>query len=189
MKKPIFTFFLFLLPISLLAQAGSTGLALLKIGAGARGSALGEAVVAGGNGALATFWNPAGLDGAKNEIALGHSEWIQDVSYEFLGMKFSGYGASWGLLLQVQNVDNIMHRTKATTEPLATFSEHEIVAGLSYARPVGRNLSVGATLKFISERPFSYTSEGAALDFGVQYKLSQFEGVQLAASVHNPVKL
>lgn len=189
MKKMTITFILFLMPCMLVAQAGTTGLALLKVGMGGQGAALGEAVVATENGAMAAYWNPAGLSHAENELVLGHSEWIQDVSYEFIAAKFHGYNASWGLLLQVQNVDNIMHRTSATPEPLATFSEHEIVAGISYARPVGQNLAAGATVKFISERHFSYTSKGAAVDFGVQYKLSQIQGLQLAASLHNLGKL
>ncbi len=187
MKKQLLLLIIF--PTLLFAQAGSTGLALLKIGIGGQGAALGEAVVAGENGALATFWNPAGLRQAKNEITFGHSEWLQDVSYEFIAMKFDAYSASWGLLLQVQNVDNIMHRTKATPEPLAIYSEHEIVAGLSYARALATNISMGATVKFISERHFSYTSKGAALDLGLHYKLPQFAGLQLAASVHNLGKL
>ncbi|KAA3620176.1 MAG: hypothetical protein DWQ05_05450 [Calditrichaeota bacterium] len=187
MKKIVLVLLIF--PALLVAQAGSTGLALLKIGIGGQGAALGESVVAGDNGALATYWNPAGLANAQDEIVFGHSEWLQDVSYEFIAMKFNGYGASWGLLLQVQNVEKIMHRTKATAEPLSTFSEHEIVTGLSYARSLNSDLSVGATAKFISERHFSYVSKGAALDLGAQYKLNQIKGVELGASVHNLGKL
>ncbi|MCA9732023.1 PorV/PorQ family protein [candidate division KSB1 bacterium] len=189
MKKYILLTFVISLPGILFAQAGSTGLALLKIGIGGQGAALGESVVAGNNGALSAYWNPAGLTQSNDEIVFGHSEWLQDISYEFIAMKFRGYGASWGLLLQVQNVDNIMHRTKATPAPLSTFSEHEVVSGVSYARAFSQYLSFGATAKFISERHFSYTSSGAAIDLGLNYQLNQIKGVQLGASLHNLGKL
>lgn len=189
MKKYILFALFSISPVLLLAQAGSTGLALLKIGIGGQGAALGESVVAGNNGALSAYWNPAGLTQSNDEIVFGHSEWLQDVSYEFIAMKFHGYNASWGLLLQVQNVDNIMHRTRATPEPLSTFSEHEVVTGLSYARTLSSNIAVGATAKFISERHFSYTSAGAAIDLGLRYKLEQLKSVQFGASLHNLGKL
>ena len=184
MKKIGLILILFLLPAFVWAQAGSTGLIVLKSGMGGKSAALGDAVVAANNGALSTYWNPAGLTSAENEIVFGHSEYIQDVSYEFIAIKFDGYNANWGLSLHVQNVDNIAHRTQATPEPLSTFSEHEVVAGLSYARMLSPNLAFGTTIKYITERHFSYTSKGAALDLGFNY-LALIKNLDLGLSFHN----
>ncbi len=66
------------------ADPGLTVLTFLKLGAGARPAALGDAYVAVVQDASASYWNPAGLLGIEHNDALGaHNEWIQDLRHEF----------------------------------------------------------------------------------------------------------
>lgn len=62
---------------------GSTAANFLNIGPGARAAGMGGAFTAVSEGALATYWNPAGLSTAEGgEIALGHFSWYGSSSLQ-----------------------------------------------------------------------------------------------------------
>ena len=65
---------------------GSTTANFLKIGIGARGSAMGEAQSAIANDVNASYWNPAGLSTLRfQEISLMHYSLIEGVRYQVSG--------------------------------------------------------------------------------------------------------
>jgi len=67
-------------------RAGISTAQFLKIGVGARASALGDAFVAIANDVSALYWNPAGLVQFKNdEIIFSHNKWVVDINHDFLG--------------------------------------------------------------------------------------------------------
>ena len=82
-----FLLFLFAVSLGEAAQAaGSTSAAFLRLGAGARASAMGESGVALADDAGATFWNPAGLlQFNEYGVHFTHSEWLVGLKHEFAG--------------------------------------------------------------------------------------------------------
>ncbi len=74
----------------------------LKIGQGARASAMGGAFTAVADDSTAVFWNPAGLAQINRvEAQFTHNEWISDFRQEYFGvvLPFSGgWGIAWSLI-------------------------------------------------------------------------------------------
>src|ERR1041385_3752560 len=65
-------------------RAGISAFQFLKIGAGARGVALGESFVAIANDASALYWNPAGLTQFEgNQAIAAHTWYVVDLKHEF----------------------------------------------------------------------------------------------------------
>ncbi len=174
--KPL-TLSLFSLLISLgvgFAQTGAggaTGLAFLKLGVGARASALGEAYTAIANDATATFWNPAGLAGLQHaQLAFTHTEWVQDISNEFLAFVFPAFRGVFGLSVNVNTVGGIERRVNPSEEPLGTVEANDVALGFSYGRSLNSSLKVGLTAKYVYEKIFIDRAAGFAVDFGAQFQ-------------------
>lgn len=149
-------------------SAGATGLAFLKLGVGARASGMGEAYVAVANDAAATFWNPAGLSQLeRSQFTFTHSEWIQDISSEFLAFAFPAFGGVSGLSVYVNNVGGIERRVNPTEEPLGTIDANDVALGLSFGRSLGSAIQAGITIKYLYEKIYLESASGYAFDFGL----------------------
>ena len=86
-----------LLATSLFA-AGETGLAVLKVGVGARATAMGEAFVASADDASGIYWNPAGSAWIKNRQAhFSHNSWIQGINHNVASLTFPTKVGSFGV--------------------------------------------------------------------------------------------
>ena len=157
-----------------LAQAGSAGVsgaAFLKLGVGARAASMGEAYTALTNDVTAGFWNPAGLSLLTHtQVAFTHSEWLQDISHEFIGVAFPALHGTFGVSILASNIAGIEHRTTASTEPIGIVEANDVAASLSYGRSVGNRLNAGITLKYIYEKIFIESASGYAFDFGLIYQ-------------------
>ncbi len=91
MKRKFCLFFMFFIISEIQAQwdygfdfskAGTAGLQFLKIGVGARESAMGEAALGISKGANAIFWNPAGIAyAAQREATFSYTEWMLNISH------------------------------------------------------------------------------------------------------------
>src|SRR5688572_18755571 len=67
-------------------RAGTSSLQFLKIGVGARATAMGETFIAVSNDITALYWNPAGLmQFTEYGAHFSHNEWLVDLNHEFLG--------------------------------------------------------------------------------------------------------
>ena len=149
----------------------STGLSFLKIGASARAVGMGEAFTALVDDVSGTFWNPAGLARLQNsELVFTHNEWLQDITNEYFSLGFNVGKNIFGLSFMSNTVGGIERRVKPTAEPLGIVNAHDVMFGLSYARLINTNLSIGATAKFLYEKIYVESSSGVAVDLGLQYR-------------------
>ncbi len=174
-KRIVFSAIFFLMAITIAKlQAGgteTTGLAFLKVGAGARAVGMGEAYSAVAIDASATYWNPAGLAAQKKaEFIFTHNEWLQEINNEFAAVSFHIKSHAFGISVMTQSIGGIERRTGPTEEPLGEFNAHNVMAGISYARYLAHNVAVGITAKFLYEKIYVEESSGVAVDVGVRYQ-------------------
>ena len=189
MKRKVF---LLIIIISLSASLGltgenpaSTGLSFLKIGAGARAVGMGEAFTALVDDASGTFWNPAGLAHLQSsELIFTHNEWLQDITNEYFTLGFGVGKNVFGISFMTNTVGGIERRVKPTAEPLGIVNAHDVMFGLSYARILRPDLSIGATAKFLYEKIYVESSSGVAVDLGLQYR-TKINGLRAGLAIQN----
>jgi hypothetical protein len=166
-------------------QAGTAGLAFLKLGIGARAVGMGEAFVASADDATALFWNPAGLCQISGvHLGLMHAEWFQDVRLEYMGAVLGRAEDAFGLSFTFNTAGQIERRDQPTALPLGTFSAHDLALSGSYARRAGQSLSLGATLKILYEKIHLDDGWGWAGDAGFLYH-TPLQGVMAGGSISN----
>lgn len=163
---------LFAVPLGAHAQdAGKSGLAFLKIGAGSRAAALGEANVALANDANAVYWNPAGLAlSNKAQLTVTHLEWLENINHNFAAVTFRGFGGTLGLAIATQSIPGIELRDKPTAEPLGTFDARDVAVALAYGKKWNDKLAVGVALKGLYEKIYLNSANGFAVDLGVNWQ-------------------
>jgi long-subunit fatty acid transport protein len=160
------------LPLFAHAQdAGKSGLAFLKIGAGSRAAAMGEAYVALVNDANAIYWNPAGLALSNNaQLSVTHLEWLENINHNFAAITFRGFGGTLGLAITTQAIPGIELRDKPTAEPLGTFEARDVAFAVAYGKKWSDNLAAGVALKALYEKIYLNSANGFAVDLGVNWQ-------------------
>lgn len=171
--------------VALPQGAASSGMAFLKMAVGARAVGLGEAYVAVADDISAAYWNPAGLAAVETpHLLFAHTEWLQDITHDYVGFASRGLGGAWGVNLISAGVGEIESRTQPSAQPLGTFGAHNLALGFSYGSSLGGNLSLGFTAKWLYEKIFTYEATGAAVDFGTQMRVDAL-GLRIGAAVQN----
>ena len=165
----------------------------LLVGTSSKASAMGEAFVTTGKGSESMFYNPAGLSLMDNtfDINLNYTQWIADINY------ISG-GAAWSLsefgvigahLLTVDygtiNGTSLISTSEQSLYPLGYKDNGPVnnvgayIVGLSYAKTITQEFSMGLTLKLagqnLGQSTFgSSTKDNDAtklvIDAGVRYQ-------------------
>jgi len=156
------------------SKVGTTGAQFLKIGVGAGAVGRGEAFVATANDISAIFWNPAGLTQLKQREAMFmHSNWLASLSFDFAGITLP-LGETVGtlsffttILSTPEDVVRTVYYPEGTGE---TFQSVDLALGVSYARNLTDQLSVGTNVKYIRQSVWKMHGNSWALDFGVMYQ-------------------
>jgi hypothetical protein len=147
----------------------NSGLSFLKIGFGARNIALGDAGVISADNVTAAAYNPALLISETNpQIAFSHSSWMQDVRSEMLAAQFNLFSLPIAVAINNTVINDIELRNKPG-EAIAVFNVNYFAASVSSAFEVMKNVSVGATAKFLYQGFYSDQATGWAFDFGGVY--------------------
>ncbi len=161
-------------------NAGKTSASFLKLGLGARAVGMGESYAGIADDIYAVYWNPAGLNNlTKNELSAMHTEWFQDIRYEYasvalrLSDRSVGAFSLGGLYMSGLERRTVLENPEdAPSVPEGTFGAYDVVAIFSYAFKLDESWTLGANLKGICESLDVYNGYSAALDVGAQYKLS-----------------
>ncbi|MDZ7338110.1 MAG: PorV/PorQ family protein [candidate division KSB1 bacterium] len=177
-------------PMAVTAQvtkAGTTCAQFLKIGVGARATAMGEAFVATANDVNAIYWNPAGLTQLKgNQATFMHVEWLADISYDFAAVAVPlGNAGTIGMFVASLAVPDDKVRT--VFEPEGTgelFGANDLALGLSYARSLTDRFAIGFNGKFIRQNIWSMSSSAVALDIGTFFR-SKFRDLKIGVCMSN----
>ena len=169
------------------SRAGTTAGAFLEIGVGPRAAALGGAFTAGVDDATALYWNPAGLSQMRTaEVTSAHSEWLGDVSHDFVGVAVPVGSGRVGVSVTRLGVPEMTVRTELNQEGTGeTFDAADLAIGVSYGRAVTDRFSIGATAKYIEQRIWHSTASAFAVDLGTQFKTDFFGGLTIGAAISN----
>ena len=153
-------------------RAGISAFQFLKIGAGARGAALGETFVAIANDASALYWNPAGLTQfSANEAIAAHTWYVVDLKHEFFAGAYH-LSPSDAVGFSVISLHTADMPVTTETQPFGTgnfFSYGDVALGLTFAKKMTDQFSFGVTLRYVEETLDVLKMRGVVADIGTYY--------------------
>jgi hypothetical protein len=173
-------------------KAGRTVMQFVKIGIGGHQTALGENGVVAVRDVNAMFWNPAAISGIQSvEASFSYNRWFADMNYMAgaAGVRIPDIGiVSIGMSsLDYGQIDEALVHGKGTssnTRTGSTFGGGDLMAGLSVAREITEQLSLGVSVKYLREKLFTYSSDAFAFDVGTYYDTG-FKGFKFGMSFQN----
>lgn len=155
------------------AQAIHTGLQFLKLGVGARSTAMGEAFTAVAGDHSGVFYNPALFRSSQShELMVTRKQWIAETSSEYLGATILGSDFHYAIAALSTSTNNIEVRTKPGPAE-GTFNSRNFSLGLSASFSIAENIDAGITGKFLYEKIFIDEASGYGVDFGVLYNIDE----------------
>jgi hypothetical protein len=168
-------------------RAGISSLQFLKIAVGARGAALGEAMVAVADDPSSLYWNPAGLPlNTKNAVMVSHSAWFAGLKHDFAG---GLYRLTADDVVGVSLISLASDEMERTTElqPTGTgtyFRYSDLAIGVSYGRRMTSQFSFGTTIRYVEENLDVVKVRAVLFDLGTYYAMG-IGSLRFAAVVSN----
>lgn len=151
------------------SQGSSVGSSHLKLPLTARTAALGESTVADPEQFSSWFINPASLQSAAPlAVTLTHSQWMQEIQTEFIGVRIPFSGGTIGLGVSTNSVPGIEIRD-VPGAALGTFSARFSSFQIGYAQNVTNDVSLGASVKYLYEKLYVDEASGYGFDAGLMY--------------------
>ena len=149
------------------SKAGTSGAQFLKIGAGARSTAMGEAFVAVADDVNAVYYNPAGLAGLERpEMTAMHTQWVQGMNYDFGAFALPSEFGTFGISVATLKADDLEKRT-ADESFEGNFESIDSAYGLSFAKEIRNLWSVGLTARYLQQKIDTASAETWTGDVGI----------------------
>ena len=153
------------------SKSGTAGLQFLKIGVGAKETAMGEAVTSLVNDANSVFWNPSGIAYVENyEVVFSHNSWL--VSSKHNSAVFAFPLASFVFAVSAASLQINEFEETTALMPDGTgrmVSAGDYVFGLAAARRFTDRLSIGLQIKYVQEKLDDYSINNILFDVGAIY--------------------
>jgi hypothetical protein len=155
-----------------LSKVGTAGAQFLKLGMGARYTAMGEASVASVNDGYALYWNPAAMGNlTQTYLEFTNTSWINDVTLNYIAYvrptRLGTIGASATVLSSGDMEITTIEQPDGTGRMFSATS-FALVAG--YARQMTDFFSFGLNVKYITERISEERASGVGFDFGTMLR-------------------
>ncbi len=150
---------------------GTTGAQFLRLGAGARPVAMGNAFTAIADDANGPQYNAAGIAWAKHKEAIAsYIDYLEGISYGYVGYIHPlPNGSALGLALAYLD-SGAIDQTDLAGSSIGTFSSTQNLLLLTYAKTIGSKMSWGTNLKVFRQKIEAEKANGYALDLGTIYK-------------------
>jgi len=169
-------------------KTGTTAAQVLKVGIGPRAVAMGGAYTSVSDDIVAMYWNPAGLANINtSEVVFSHTSLYADLGFDYAAFAtdLSGLGTI-GASVTFLSVDEMMVRTIENPEGTGEFFDvGSFSIGLSYARNLTDNFSIGFNVKYVDESIYNMSATGFAIDIGTLYKIPVLNELRIASSISN----
>ena len=159
-------------------RAGTAAGTFLKIGVGARASALGGAIISEVDDATALYWNPAGMSNISGtNIHLSHIEYVADIGHEFIGAVRQLSPYDWiGASIIALHTDPMKVTTEVQPNGTGqTFRYSDFAAGLSYSRQLTDRFAAGMTVRFMQENLATVAMRNVLFDIGTVYDVGYLD--------------
>ncbi len=169
-------------------KVGTIGGQFLKIGVGARATAMGSAFVSVANDASAIYWNPAGVARIqKNVVSVNHTAWLAQISFTqaayvfhvgFLPGTFAVNARS--LYMDTQPVRTVFRPNGEGK----SFDAGDVAFGLTYARSLTDKFSTGLSANYVQSTLATYSSSAYTFDFGTLYDTG-YRSLRIGMAIQN----
>ena len=168
-------------------NVGTSGAQFLKLDVDARSVAMGGANAAITHGAMALYYNPAGIANLdQNSLAFSYTDWIADITYNYLAYArpISGIG-NVGIHVAILTMDDMEETTLEQPDGTGDmFGANSWVVGISNAHQLTNRFSFGVTCKYLRESISDLSSGSLAFDVGTIY-YTGFRTLRIAMSTRN----
>ena len=161
---------------------GDAGALFLRIGMGARASAMGEGYIAVAEDASSVYWNPAAMAAVLGTyLQFTHDEYMLSARVEQLALTHETRYGTLGLSFTGMYMDDMERREEVPTAmPLGTFSVYDASFAVGFARYILPNTSLGATAKPVYQKIDAWSASSWAFDIGI-FHVARIDGLKLAA--------
>jgi len=166
------------------AGKGTFGAPFLIIGGGVRAIGMGGAFCAVADDATTIYWNPGGLTNISDkEITAAYTRWFADITHAFLGyaQPLNEKNALGAGLLYLGATDA---KRDEWGEEIGSFDIAEMAPTIGHAHKFGNRVSIGTSVKYISQKLEDESASGFAFDIGGLYK-TPIENLTLGISIQN----
>lgn len=170
-----------------ITKTGTTAAQFLKIGADARGTAMGNAFTAMSGDIGAMYWNPAGLASIqKLESVFVNANWIAGINFNYtaVAINLNQIGVI-GFSMTNLSVPEEIVRTVA--QPNGTgefFDANDLAMNLAYAKKLTDKFSMGGNIKIVRQQIWHANATSFAADLGALF-ITPFNNIRLGASLSN----
>ena len=169
------------------SNTGTKAAQFLKIGPGARPIGMGEAFVAVASGALATYWNPAGLAETPGySYFFTNSKWLAGIQYDYLAfaLPIPRRGVIGGALTYL-GTDKMEVTTETDPEGTGEYFRYSALAvTLSYGKRFTDKFSFGLNTKYVYEKLKLMSASSMAVDIGLKYQ-TEWHGFTIGMNFQN----
>ncbi len=169
-----------------ISRDGTTAAQFLEIGVGARAEAMGGAF-ATATDVSALYWNPAGAAAmTSNEAMFTYTSWLAGVKLNYAAFALNlGRVGTVGASVYRMGSGNMAVTTELQPDGTGqTFEVVDAAVGLTYARQMSDQLSLGGSAKYIHSDIARSSASGIAFDIGLQYA-TPLRGVRLGMAITN----
>ena len=187
-SRLVWSLILIALPVAAypqLSKVGTSAAEFLRIPVGARASSM-AAYTANMNDGSSMVLNPAGLATlANSEVLVEITPWYLDMTHSFFGAAMSTEKGVFGVHVLSLNYGEF-EETTAEAQGLTgrTFSAYSVSFGLTYARQLLPQFSIGGTAKVVHEQIAKSSASALAFDIGTVYQ-TPFDNIRFGVSVTN----
>jgi hypothetical protein len=154
-------------------KVGTIGAQFLKIGIGARATAMGGAFTAVADDASSLYWNPAGIARLHyRALSFSHTAWFADIQLNQIGYIFSVPFLPGAIGIQARSLSMDRQPVRTVFRPDGegtTFDAGDLALGFSYARSLTDKFSTGISLHYIQSNLAEWEATGFSFDFGTLY--------------------
>lgn len=170
--------------------AGTSTAHFLKLGLGARGSAMGEAQAALVDDVTASYWNPAGLSNVHfQELSLMHYSLEEGIRYQQAGYAYPTENRGvFAVGLNILDYGSIQGYGTNSAPTGQVDASQKLISG-SWGKRFSDKLplSAGVSLKYLNSELAGYKASAPMMDAGLQYafEAGRYRGLRLAANIRN----
>ena len=153
------------------SKSGTAGLQFLKIGIGAKETAMGEAVTSLVNDANSVFWNPSGIAYIENyEVSFSHNSWLASSKHNSAVFAFPLASFVFAVSAAALQINDFEETTALMPDGTGRMvSAGDYVFGLAAARRFTDRLSIGLQVKYVHEKLDDYSLNNFLFDVGAIY--------------------